>query len=263
MKIVFIGSGNVATQLSMAFAARGHRVLQVYSRSAINAKKLAAKVGAGYTGNLDALRKDADLYIFAVNDHAIKELAAKCNIGNRLAVHTSGSVAITVLKKTSLNYGVLYPMQTFSKGITVNFSSVPIFVEGNNSKTEKTLYRIACKLTKKNNVHIMDSAQRKLVHLAAVFANNFSNHLFSIAEKMLRKNHLPFDLMKPLILQTAQKIQQQNPQQVQTGPAKRGDKKIINEHLRMLHNFPQYKKIYKLLSGSILADQKHFTRASR
>ena len=251
-KIIFIGSGNVATHLSKALHSSGHRVLQVYSKSLANAKKLAKEINADFTNDLGKLRKDADLYFFSVKDNVLPEIVKKINLGNKFTVHTSGSVEMDVLKAVSENYGVFYPMQTFSKSLEIEWYGIPIFIEANKTGNEKKLLQIAYRLAGKENIHRMNSAQRKLVHLAAVFANNFPNHLYVIAEEILKKHKLSFDILRPLILETAKKIQKNSPSKMQTGPAKRGDKKIINEHLKMLNSFPDYKKLYKLLSFGII-----------
>lgn len=250
-QIVFIGSGNVATHLSKALKSAGNQVLQVYSRSLPHAKKLAKEIRADYTDNLRELRTDADIYFIAVKDNALPGLAKKINLGDKLIVHTSGSVGMDILKKASKNYGVFYPMQTFSKQKKIDLHGIPVFIEANRVENEKILLTLAHQVAGKKNIHRMNSEQRKIVHLAAVFANNFPNHLYTIAEKILNTRKLSFDILKPLILETAGKIQDNSPAIMQTGPAKRGDKKIINEHLKMLKPYPGYKKIYKLISGSI------------
>lgn len=255
-KIVFIGSGNMATHLSKALKSSGHRVLQVYSRTLSHAKKLAKEINADFTDNLRELRTDADIYFISVKDNALPELVKKVNFGDRLTVHTSGSVEMNILKNVSVNHGVFYPLQTFSKQQSVSFSGIPVFIEANNALNEKKLFTIASGIAGKKNVHPMSSGQRKRVHLAAVFVNNFSNHLYVIAEEILKTKGLSFEILRPLILETAGKVQANSPHKMQTGPAKRGDKKIINEHLMMLSSHPEYKKIYKLISESIARAEK-------
>lgn len=251
MKIIFIGSGNIATHLSNALKLSGHEILQVYSRTKSNAKRLAVNIGAEFTDDLGKLRSDADIFIIAVKDGVLPEIAAKVNVGKRLVVHTSGSMDMEVLKNTSVNYGVFYPLQSFSKKIKVDVSGVPILIEANKAGNERILFRLASAITGKKNIHRMNSAKRKTVHLAAVFVNNFSNHLYAIADELLKDKGVPFDILKPLIIETAKKIQHNPPLKMQTGPAKRGDRKIISEHLKMLESNPSYKKIYSLISKSI------------
>ncbi len=252
MKVVFIGSGNVATHLSKIILAGGNQILQVYSKTLSNAKKLALELNAEFTSNLQKIRKDGDIYFISVTDSAVPEVAKKINLGRMLVVHTSGSLPLDSVKRVSENFGVFYPMQTFSKEVKMDYSGIPIFVEANSKSNEKILYRLACEISGgKTNVHLLKSNQRKAVHLAAVFANNFPNHLFSIADEILKSYGLSFNLLKPLILQTAKKIQHNSPDKMQTGPAFRGDKKIIEEHLDMMKNRPAYQKMYQLLSESI------------
>lgn len=254
--IVFIGSGNVATHLSKALKSSGHKVLQVYSKTLANAKKLAKEINAEFTNDLSKLRTDADIYFIAVKDNVLPEIAKKINFGNRLTVHTSGSVGIDVIKNVSENYGVFYPMQTFSKQLKIDLSGIAIFIEANKPRNEKILLQLAHRVAGKKNIYRMNSIRRKTVHLAAVFANNFPNHLYAIAEDILKINKLSFDILKPLILETAKKIQNNSPAKMQTGPARRGDKKILDEHKKMLTPYPGYKKIYSLISKSILEKEK-------
>lgn len=255
-KIVFIGSGNVATHLSKALKSSGHQVLQVYSRTLSHAKKLAKEINAGFTDNLGELRADADIYFISVKDNALPEIARNINFGDKLTVHTSGSIGMDILKNVSENYGVFYPLQTFSKQQKIDLNGIPVLIEANKAVNEKKLLTIAGKLAGKKNIHRMSSEQRKAVHLAAVFVNNFSNHLYVIGEKILKTKGLSFDILRPLILETARKIQSNSPRKMQTGPAKRSDKKIINEHLMMLSSHPEYKKIYRLMSKSIAESEK-------
>lgn len=254
-KIVFLGSGNVATHLARALVKKGHKVLQVYSRTKQNARLLAAELDAGFTNDPLKLNTGGDIYIISLKDNALAEVAKKINFGKKLTVHTSGSVSMNVLKEVSENYGVFYPMQTFSKQRKIELAGIPFLIEANNSRNEKLLVEMAAALTGKANVYRMNSEERKVLHVAAVFVNNFPNHLFAIAEEILSKNRLPFGILKPLISETIRKIMDNSPARMQTGPAKRGDKKIIDEHLKFLDSYPEYKKIYRLISKSIADNQ--------
>ncbi len=249
MKIVFIGSGNVATQLGLALKAANHRILQVYGRSESGAKSLARKLSASYVLDLKKISGEADIYIVAVSDSAIKEVINKIRITDTVILHTSGSVPISVFEKKFKNFGVLYPVQTFSANHALDFKTVPVCIEANNTLTEKKIRALAKSLTKK--IHLLDSRQRKRVHLSAVFANNFSNHLFTLAERILEKENISFDLLRPLILETAMKVQKNPPSEMQTGPAKRGDTAVIREHLKMLGDKKEFRAIYRLISKSI------------
>jgi predicted short-subunit dehydrogenase-like oxidoreductase (DUF2520 family) len=254
MKIIIIGSGNVATHLGLALKAARHKIVQVYSRSESSAKTLGKKLSAGYTTDVKNISSEAEIYILAVSDHAIKDVLheirnEKSEIRNSIMLHTSGSVSSGVFEKTIKNYGVLYPVQTFSVKHPVNFKNIPVCIEANNALAQKKITALAKTITKK--IHYINSDQRKKIHLAAVFANNFSNHLFAIAEHILKRENISFDLVRPLILETAMKVQNGSPLQMQTGPAKRGDAGVIEEHLKMLGNKKALREIYKLISENI------------
>jgi predicted short-subunit dehydrogenase-like oxidoreductase (DUF2520 family) len=253
MKIIIIGSGNVATHLGIALKAANHKILQVYSRSESAAKTLAKKLSSTYTNDIQKI-SEAEVYILAVSDNSIQEVIdeiwnRKSEIRNSIVLHTSGSVPANVFEKKFKNYGVLYPVQTFSVKHPVSFKNIPVCIESSNALTQKKITALAKTITKK--IHFINSDQRKKIHLAAVFANNFSNHLFAIAEDILTREKISFELLRPLILETAMKIQRDSPLQMQTGPAKRGDTAVIEDHLKMLGNKRELKTIYKLLSESI------------
>ncbi len=249
-----IGSGNVATHLAIALFKNGHQVLQVYSRNFDNAQSLAHKIGATAITSLSQIHFNVEVIIIAVNDDAVEvvlnELNAYFQQNQPIILHTSGTLPITVLSATAKNYGVLYPIQTLSKNVVINFLNVPLSVEGNNSDTEQTLLQIANSLS--NSVYKINSNQRKTLHIAAVFACNFTNFFYAIADDLLQQNNLSFEILKPLILETANKIIKNSPQQVQTGPAARNDQGTINAHLAALAENPNYQMLYKLVSNNIL-----------
>lgn len=248
-KIVLIGAGNVATHLALAFQKSGQVVIQVYSKQFENAVGLAKKLNCGYTDSLKAIDKTADIYIIAVKDDAVAEVAEQLKLRGKIVAHTSGSVEMAVLKSSSSNYGVFYPLQTFSKSNKVNMRAVPLCLEASNSATLKTLSTLAECIS--NNVQRINSEQRRTIHLAAVFACNFSNHMYAIAETILKSNSLSLDILKPLIEETAKKIQHASPVEMQTGPAVRNDKKTMDSHLQLLGERKEYKKLYQLISKSI------------
>jgi predicted short-subunit dehydrogenase-like oxidoreductase (DUF2520 family) len=249
-QIILIGAGNVATQLGITLYNSGYLISQVYSRTKKSTTALAEKINAEAITDLKKLDTNAAIYVIAVKDDAIADIVKKLNLKNKIVVHTSGSVPIHILKNISKNYGVFYPLQTFSKDKKVDFKTTPICIEANNPVTARTLKYFARSIS--NKVQEISSDQRKTIHLAAVFANNFSNHLYSIAEDILTKNKLSFDLLKPLIEETAGKIKNNSPAKMQTGPAIRGDKKTIDAHLKLLKKDKRIKAIYKILSESIL-----------
>jgi predicted short-subunit dehydrogenase-like oxidoreductase (DUF2520 family) len=248
--IVLIGSGNVATHLGSALKKAGCKILQVYSPNKAHAASLAQKLKTKSCNVIEEINPNADLYLMAIKDDAIIELSQKLKVRNKIIVHTSGSSSMNMLNNISKNTGVFYPLQTFSKDRKINLQYVPFCIEANNKSTEKQLLQLAQLLS--NNVCLIDSHQRKILHIAAVFACNFSNYLFSISEKILNDHHISFDILKPLIYETIYKIENTSPKAMQTGPAKRKDKKTIQAHLDFLKNYPDYKKLYKLLSESIM-----------
>jgi predicted short-subunit dehydrogenase-like oxidoreductase (DUF2520 family) len=249
LKVILIGSGNVATHLGSALMRSKHTIVQVFSRSESAAKKLSRKLKCGYTTDVLSISSKADLYIIALRDEAIEIFLSQFPVTGKPIVHTSGSVSMNVFKKKFKDFGVFYPVQTFSMNREVNFKTVPICLEAGNELTKKKIQALAKSIS--SSCHFIDSKQRKQIHLAAVFANNFSNHLLVIAENIMAHQNISFDLLRPLILETAMKVQAKSPQDMQTGPAMRGDLAIIREHLKMLEGKPGFKKIYRLISESI------------
>ncbi len=248
-KIVIIGAGNVATQMGKAFYTAGYTILQVYSRSLKPATTLAKKLNATPITDLKKLDQNAALFLVSVKDDAISRVAKQIKIKEQLIVHTSGTVEMNVLKKCSRNFGVFYPLQTFSKEKNVDFDVVPVCIEANNKKSISSLQSLAKSIS--SNIQQIDSKQRKILHLAAVFACNFTNHMYTIASAILLQHNLSFDLLKPLIAETAEKIKNGDPYKMQTGPAIRKDQKTMNAHLKLLAKDKQLKTIYKLVSDHI------------
>ena len=252
--IVLIGAGNVGSQLGAALHKEGYFISQVYSKTKGSADKLAKKLNATAINDLKKINTSASVFIIAVPDDAIESVAKQLRVKDKIVVHTSGTADMKILKSTSKNYGVFYPLQTFSKDIPVNFKTVPICVEGSNKKTAESLLYFAKSISK--NVEKVDSDERKKLHLAAVFACNFSNHMYAVADVFLKKNKLSFDLLRPLIEETTAKMKTNEPSQTQTGPALRGDKKTMNAHLKLLSKDKKLQSIYEVLSESIVAVSK-------
>jgi len=248
-KLAIIGAGNLATRLSIELHSRGAEIVQVYSRTVTSAIPLAKLTGSSYVTQPDEITAEADIYLISVSDTALGELLSRINFNNKLIVHTAGSIDMEELSKYSSNYGVFYPLQTFSKYREVDFSTVPICIEANTPENENSLIQLAALLSE--DIRLITSAQRKQMHLAAVFASNFANHMYAIAETILKKENLPFEIIEPLIAETAAKVKDMAPRAAQTGPANRNDKNIINEHLAMLEGNEQLQKIYALLSENI------------
>jgi len=250
MRITIIGSGNVAPHLAAAFKNAGHRLVQVYSRDMQNAALLAYHVGAEAIDNLDHINPETDLFIISVKDDAILAIAETLTKYQTLIVHTSGATHIEALLAFTDNAGVFYPLQTLSKNKEVNFLTVPLCIEGANELITRELEQLAQTIS--NNVYRIDSAQRKILHLAAVFACNFPNYLYGIAQQLLAQHNMEFSILRPLILETAQKVQDHLPGEVQTGPAIRNDQTTMTSHLQMLNDMPGLKEIYSLLSQEII-----------
>jgi predicted short-subunit dehydrogenase-like oxidoreductase (DUF2520 family) len=249
-KVVMIGAGNLATQLALALAEKGIQIKQVFSRTIESAAELAGKLNTGYTNQLSEIYPEADLYIVAVKDSAVQNILENLPLNNdSFLVHTAGSVPMKILDGFTQNYGVFYPLQTFSKLRKVDFSNIPICIEANHPANLMKLQELAGKLS--CTVSHINSDERKTLHLAGVFANNFVNHFYAISADILQVKKLNFDLLKPLIQETASKIETINPVKAQTGPAKRNDQAIIDEHLKMLQDKPEYQKIYSFVSESI------------
>ncbi len=250
MRISFIGSGNVATHLAAAFKNAGHKIVQIYSPNYQNAALLAYHVGADAIADIDDINTETDIFIIAAKDDAIEQIAQKLAVHQKLTVHTSGATHIEAILQYNPASGVFYPLQTFSKTKEVDFRSVPLCIEGSDGEITGILTQLAQTIS--NNVYRISSAQRKTLHLAAVFACNFPNALYAIAQSLLAEQQLDFDLLRPLILETAQKVQQSLPAEVQTGPAVRQDEKTMNMHQEMLTGQPQLQAIYEALSQCII-----------
>lgn len=245
--IVFIGAGNLATNLAKALYKNGFRIVQVYSRTKEAACALAQAVEAGYTTELSEVSKDARLYIVSLKDDAFVTLLPEIVAGKEdtLLVHTAGSIPMNVWEGKTSRYGVFYPMQTFSKQREVDFRVVPFFIESNSSEDTELLKAIASVLSEK--VYEATSEQRRSLHLAAVFTCNFTNHMYALASELLKKYDLPFNAMLPLIDETARKVHELEPKQAQTGPAVRYDENVINKHLEMLAGEPEMQELYRLV----------------
>lgn len=249
--IVFIGAGNLATNLAKALYRNGFRIVQIYSRTEEAAHALAQVVEAEYTAELSEVSADARLYIVSLKDDAFVELLPRivAGKGDALLVHTAGSIPMDVWEGMTPRYGVFYPMQTFSKQREVDIRKVPFFVESNSADDKELLKGIAAVLSE--NVYEATSEQRRSLHLAAVFACNFSNHMYALAAELLKKHGLPFEAMLPLIDETARKVHELAPVQAQTGPAVRYDENIISKHREMLADEPEMQELYRMISENI------------
>ncbi len=256
MNCVLVGAGRLGTCLGLALKACGHEVSQVYSRTEESACALADLLGTEAAfGSPDRIRRDAELYILAVKDDALPALIPQVAAGREdaLLVHTSGSMPLNLFAEAGVKRGgVLYPMQTFSKGRDVNFNDLPIFVEAMHEEDEQLLKTLAATLSRQ--VYVLSSEARRRLHLSAVFACNFANHCYALAARELEKCGLPFDVLLPLIDETAGKVHTLSPHQAQTGPAVRFDEGVMQKHLELLHDEPLAAQIYELMSRSIHAE---------
>lgn len=250
-RVVIIGAGNVATSLAVALS-KNCELLQIYSRRLVNAQALAQTVGCNATCNLQDIVPEADVYIISVIDDAIADVIAAVPDNGGLWLHTSGSTSIGVFDGHRRRYGVLYPMQSFSKSHVTDMSEVHIFIEGDSSKTVEEIADFASLISR--NVREASSHDRERLHVAAVFACNFANHMFTLSSEVLDEAGLPFDAMLPLIRTTVGKLDYMTPQQSQTGPAARGDLNIVEQHLNSLTGTKR--RIYDLLSRSIFNHHK-------
>lgn len=250
VKVSIIGSGNVAQHLISAFStASGIELIQAFSR---NKETLIHLLSADQIVTEFKTLLDADLYIIAVSDDAVAEVSAQLPFTGKLVVHTSGSQSMAVLDGRNRK-AVFYPLQTFSKSKPVNFREIPIGLESENTRDLETLETVARAIS--DNVFQIDSMQRKAMHVSAVFVNNFVNHLYKIGNDICNEHQIPFDILKPLIRETAQKVMVLDPESAQTGPAKRRDQKTIAAHLELLSD-PNQRNIYQILTQSIQDEQR-------
>ena len=249
-RIILIGAGNVAHHLAPALLKAGLNLCQIYSRSIESARELGRKTGITYTADLFGIYPDGDIYIFCVSDDALLPLFKSIRINNTaLILHTSGSVPMNVFQPYREHFGVLYPLQTFTKKRDLNFGEIPLCIEGSSKEVLESIREIASSLS--SRVEEVSSDNRKYLHLAAVFANNFTNHLYGMAGKILENEGLDFSLLRPLIFETAHKVMLMSPENAQTGPARRGDESILNMHKTLLRGNRKLQNIYTLLSDSI------------
>ncbi len=247
-RVVIIGSGNVATSLAHGLAAHCD-VAQIYSRQLAHAQALATAVGCPHaTSDLQTLVPDADAYIIAVRDDAIADVVAATPDNGALWVHTSGSKPVSLFEGHRSRYGVLYPMQSFSRQMVVPLDEVHFFIEANVAEALADVRRLGELVS--HHVTDADSEQRRRLHVAAVFSCNFANHLWTLADEVLTDAGLSFDAMKPLIRTTVDKLERLSPADSQTGPAVRHDTQVIDSHLEMLNG--DKREIYDLLTQSII-----------
>lgn len=252
-RIVVLGAGRVATHLVLALVQAGYRVGQVWSRTEVSARALAAPLGIPYTADMDTVLTDADVYIACVADEALPELAARVvgRVGTSpIFLHTAGSVEMELWSHCGAShYGILYPLQTFSKERAVDMHEVSLFVEASDEEVSDKVEALARSLS--DRVFCADSRRRARLHIAAVFACNFTNAMYDIAHRLLGEEGIPFEVLLPLIDETAAKVHALTPHEAQTGPAVRGDSAVIQNHLETLAEDERLCDIYARISNYI------------
>jgi len=248
-RIILIGAGNLAWHLGPALKEAGYSIIQVLSRTACSARSLADHLGSGWTTNPGQLDPVADILLYCVSDRAIPELFCRIELSKPVMIHTAGSVPADVFKGVCSDYGVIYPVMTFSKDRKLDLSNVPICIEASSEGSLTVIEQMAGRLS--NCVQQMDSDERKVLHIAAIIASNFSNYMYHLSGNVLSTRGLDFQLLKPLILETASKIFEMDPLAAQTGPASRNDSEVIKDHIELLKDRPELQKIYTFVSDSI------------
>jgi predicted short-subunit dehydrogenase-like oxidoreductase (DUF2520 family) len=249
MEIVIIGSGNVATVLGRKFKAAGHRILQVVSRNASAASKLAYEWDTESTNYPSIINRNAEVYIIAVSDDAITDVIEDLRLPKKVVAHTAASVPKEILKDVTEHYGVFYPLQSLRKEMT-EMPQAPIFFDGSDEIARKKLESLALSISPEHATQA-DYDERAKLHLAAVIVSNFTNHLYALAEDFCKKEGIKFKELLPLILETANRLKEISPRESQTGPAIRNDDETIKKHLEILDSNPQLKRIYEVMTESI------------
>lgn len=248
--VVIMGSGNMAWHMGYWLTRSGIRVNQIFSRNVEKGKLLADELSTEFTNRLDRLHEHSDMYLLTVSDDALASVIRQAVFGNRLVLHTAGSVPIEIFREKVKNFGVLYPLQTFTRGKPVEYSQIPVFIEASSAQNLARIKQLALKLS--DRVYEADSEKRAYLHLAAVIASNFTNHMLVVAEKYMQERNLSFDLIRPLVQETIAKALSMSPFLAQTGPAIRGNTGVIEKHMLMLENHPEIRELYRTISESIM-----------
>lgn len=254
MKISIIGTGNVANHIGTALKNAGHTIADVTGRNADATNELASLLSAKANFDIANTDPNAEVVLLCVKDDAIGAVASLLPRSQRIIAHTSGFRSLNLLSAAGDNLGIFYPLQTMKKGVALDFKKVPMLVEGSNETTAALLWALAATISE--SVHSVNELQRQYIHVAAVFANNFTNHLWELAENILQEQNLDLDILRPLIARSAENVATHSPSHLQTGPAARGDFFTIDAHVNLLHNEEEMTKVYRVLTESIL---KHNT----
>lgn len=250
MKIVIIGAGNAASVLGRRIKNAGHEVLQVFSRQVAIANVLADELRCSFTTSFYGINQSADIYIIALPDAVLATIGDNLHLGNKLAVHTAGSVSKDVLKSVTENYGVLYPLQSLRKENKDSSIEIPLLVDGNNENSMNAIESFAKSISPL--VGKTNDEERLKLHVAAVIVNNFTNHLYSLAEDYCHAEKVDFKMLQPLMEETAMRLRNHSPGDMQTGPAERKDNLTIENHLKLLAGYPKLHELYLLFTKSIM-----------
>jgi predicted short-subunit dehydrogenase-like oxidoreductase (DUF2520 family) len=249
MNIAIIGTGNVATTLARKIKTTTHRIIQIFGRNLSAAEALAHEIDTDFTNEAVSITKHADLYLVCLSDSALHSLASWLNVGDRLLAHTAGSVPMNVLKGSSTNIGVLYPFQSLRKELPY-LPEMPILVDAEHEHSKQKLLQLASDLS--SQVSLANDQLRIKHHIAGVFVNNFTNHLYTLAETFAKEEGVDFRMLHPLINETAQRLKYESPSLLQTGPAVRNDLTTIEAQQNFLNHHPQMLRLYKALTESVM-----------
>ena len=247
MKIVIIGAGNVAFHLIKSITNSGHQLVQIYNRTIENINESTKKIPL--SDSIGGIYPNADIYIICVKDNAIEEIANQLKMNNKLVLHTSGNRTMDILQNSSSNYGIFYPIQSFTKDIPLNFKKVPIIIEANNAEALEMLKSFAESISER--VIEMDLEKRQKLNIAGVFVNNFTNHLYHLMDEYLDKESIDFSILHPIIQNTVDKIKIKSPRACQTGPAIRKDQETIENQKKILEKEIDLLKIYNEFTQGI------------
>jgi len=254
MKVVIIGSGNVATVLGKKILSAGHEITQVVGRNIKNVTTLSSTLNSASCYNMLNINTSSDIYIISVSDSSITGVAEQLILNDKLVVHTAAAVSKDVLANSSLNYGVLYPLQTLKKEAAA-IPPIPVLVDGSNEEVKRILFDFARQWA--DPVGFATDEERLKLHVGAVIVSNFTNYLFTVANEYFEHEELDFNLLKPLIEETIVRIEKNKPSAVQTGPAVRNDLGTIRKHEQLLENYPLFKNLYYVISNSIIEYYSH------
>ncbi len=249
--ITLVGAGNAAWHIGHRLDELGYRVVKIISRKSQRADKLAIKLNSRVENDFTVSNADSAFVIVAIDDTYLNKVVRKINSENTILLHTSGSIGLEVFPKHVHAYGVLYPFQTLTADVVVDFKEIPLCIEGSDEETLDKIARLARNMS--STVRRMDSQQRRVLHIAGVIGNNFTNHLMALAIDMLEKNKMDKNLLTPLLDETLMKLKKTSPYEAQTGPARRNNKEVIEKHIKLLEDEPSLKKLYSIISDSIIA----------